>query len=108
MDSPGSIVGSLEGSRERIPAGDSSSASCWAPRLSISAKDPENKLWWRFNRRRLLAEEIRDSILDIDGTLEHGMQQQLMPHKPREYVTSGGFKNVDFQKPCIHWVCIYY
>lgn len=62
--------------------------------------DPANQLWWRFNRRRLLAEEIRDSLLAIDGTLEHGMQQQLMPHKPREYVTATGFKNVNFDFKC--------
>ena len=63
-------------------------------------KDPANKLWWRFNRRRLLAEEIRDTLLDIEGTLEHGMQQQLMTHKPREYVTGTGFKNVNFNFKC--------
>ena len=67
---------------------------------TAAAKDPANKLWWRFNRRRLLAEEIRDTLLAIDGTLEHGMQQQLMPHKPREYVTATGFKNVNFDFKC--------
>ncbi|MBM3457240.1 MAG: DUF1553 domain-containing protein, partial [Armatimonadetes bacterium] len=33
------------------------------------AKDPENHLWWRFDLRRLGAEEIRDSILQVNGTL---------------------------------------
>jgi hypothetical protein len=32
-------------------------------------KDPENKLLWKFNRRRLEAEEIRDSMLAISGAL---------------------------------------
>jgi hypothetical protein len=32
-------------------------------------KDPENKLLWKFNRRRLEAEEIRDSMLAISGRL---------------------------------------
>jgi hypothetical protein len=32
-------------------------------------KDPENKLLWKFNRRRLEAEEIRDAMLAISGTL---------------------------------------
>jgi hypothetical protein len=33
------------------------------------AKDPTNQLFWRFNMRRLTAEEIRDSILGANGTL---------------------------------------
>ena len=33
------------------------------------AKDPENELFWRFNARRLAAEEIRDSILAVNGSL---------------------------------------
>src|SRR6185436_8887883 len=32
-------------------------------------KDPENDLFWRFNMRRLDAEEIRDSILAVNGSL---------------------------------------
>ncbi len=32
-------------------------------------KDPENNLFWRFNMRRLSAEEIRDSILAANGSL---------------------------------------
>jgi hypothetical protein len=32
-------------------------------------KDPENKLLWKFSRRRLEAEEIRDSMLAISGRL---------------------------------------
>ena len=31
--------------------------------------DPENKLLWRFNRQRLEAEAIRDSILFVSGRL---------------------------------------
>jgi hypothetical protein len=33
------------------------------------AKDPENDLFWRFDMRRLSAEEIRDSILAVNGSL---------------------------------------
>ncbi len=32
-------------------------------------KDPENHLFWRFNLRRLRAEEIRDSVLWANGSL---------------------------------------
>ncbi|MDX1983867.1 MAG: PSD1 and planctomycete cytochrome C domain-containing protein [Bryobacteraceae bacterium] len=42
--------------------------------MSSNTGDPDNTLLWRFNRRRLEAEEIRDSILQISGRLnpEHG------------------------------------
>jgi len=33
------------------------------------AKDPNNDLFWRFDMRRLAAEEIRDSILNLTGQL---------------------------------------
>lgn len=32
-------------------------------------KDPGNKLFWRFNLRRLTAEEIRDSVINLTGKL---------------------------------------
>jgi hypothetical protein len=32
--------------------------------------DPSNRLWSRFNRRRLDVEEIRDAMLQIDGSLD--------------------------------------
>jgi hypothetical protein len=35
-----------------------------------AAKDVNNDLLWRFNRRRLTAEEIRDSFLALAGTLD--------------------------------------
>jgi hypothetical protein len=38
---------------------------------SASAElDPENRLLWTFNRRRLEAEEIRDAVLAISGALD--------------------------------------
>ena len=36
---------------------------------AAAAKDPENRLLWRANRRRLDAEALRDSILSIAGNL---------------------------------------
>ncbi|MEO8494482.1 MAG: DUF1553 domain-containing protein, partial [Planctomycetota bacterium] len=55
--------------------------------------DPENKLWWRFNRRRLEAESIRDSILAVAGQLDLQMGGSMLPTKNRAYVTSTA--NVD-------------
>lgn len=43
------------------------------------AKDPDNNLFWRFNPRRLSAEEVRDSILAASGTLN------LKMHGPSIY-----------------------
>lgn len=37
------------------------------------AADPANDLFWRFNMRRLSAEEIRDAVLFVSGQLNHEM-----------------------------------
>jgi len=39
------------------------------PPFASSTKDPDNRLLWRFNRQRLQAEAIRDSILFVSGRL---------------------------------------
>jgi hypothetical protein len=36
---------------------------------AAAAKDPDDKLLWKFNRRRLEAEEIRDAMLSVSGAL---------------------------------------
>ena len=36
---------------------------------AAAAKDPDNKLLWKFNRRRLEAEELRDATLAVAGRL---------------------------------------
>jgi mono/diheme cytochrome c family protein len=40
------------------------------PDQVAQAKDPENDLFWRFDLRRLSAEELRDSILLVSGQLD--------------------------------------
>jgi len=44
-------------------------------------KDPDNRLLWRFNRRRLEAEEIRDAMLAVAGNLnlEAGGPSLMVP-----------------------------
>lgn len=54
--------------------------------------DPENRLHWRFHRRRQSAEEIRDSLLALGGVLDLTMGGQLMKSKNRAYVTGTGSK----------------
>ncbi|MEK6235283.1 MAG: DUF1549 and DUF1553 domain-containing protein, partial [Planctomycetales bacterium] len=52
---------------------------------SALAKDPENDLFWRFNMRRLGAEEIRDSILSVNGSLNSKMfGPSVYPDIPQE------------------------
>ena len=47
--------------------------------------DPDNGLFWRFNMRRLTAEEVRDSILAVSGRLNPKMGgPSIYPPIPRE------------------------
>ncbi|MDY3557934.1 DUF1549 and DUF1553 domain-containing protein [Gemmata sp. JC673] len=52
-----------------------------------SKADPDNKLLWRMNRRRLEAEAVRDSILGAAGTLnrELGGPSVKVPLEPEVY-----------------------
>jgi cytochrome c553 len=53
------------------------------------AKDPDNRLFWRANRRRLEAEAIRDSILFVSGDLDMkpgGPSAELAPENRRRSV----------------------
>jgi hypothetical protein len=52
------------------------------------AKDPGNTLQWRFDRRRLEAEAIRDAILSVSGKLDRTMGGSLLTFQDRQYVTS--------------------
>lgn len=43
------------------------------PNAAALARDPLNNLFWRFDMRRLSAEEVRDSVLAVDGRLNPAM-----------------------------------
>ncbi len=46
------------------------------------ASDPSNTLYWKFNRQRLDAESIRDTLLLISGSLDPTPQTQAYPIPP--------------------------
>ncbi|MFN3653326.1 MAG: PSD1 and planctomycete cytochrome C domain-containing protein [Armatimonadota bacterium] len=47
--------------------------------------DPENRLLWRMPVRRLEAEEVRDALLAVSGTLDRTMGGSLLHVKNREF-----------------------
>ncbi len=55
---------------------------------TAATADPENRLRWRFDRRRLEAEAIRDSLLAVSGGLDLAMGGTLLATKNREYVAT--------------------
>lgn len=57
--------------------------------------DPENKLLWRFNRRRLTGEEVRDSVLALGPGLDTSMGGTLLKVKNRAYVTGSNTNITD-------------
>ena len=69
-----------------------------------NTKDPENRLWWRFNRRRLDAEEVRDALLTVGDNLDLQMYGQLLPNTDRAYVTGTGSKRTtyDFNRRSVY------
>jgi cytochrome c553 len=50
--------------------------------------DPDNRLLWRFNPRRLEAEAVRDSMLAVAGTLDRTVGGSLLNSGNFEYVTN--------------------
>ncbi len=66
-------------------------SSVW--RAAAAATDPDNKLLWRFNRRRLEGETIRDSMLAVSGLMNTRMYGPgVFPPLPPGMVTRGGWK----------------
>ena len=62
----------------------------------IGSNDPEGKLLWRFPRRRLSAEEIRDSILMVAGLLDRsvGQAHPFPPESSWNFTQHGPFYGV--------------
>ncbi|MEZ5357106.1 MAG: DUF1553 domain-containing protein, partial [Bryobacteraceae bacterium] len=61
-------------------------------REEAAAVDPENKLLWRFTRRRLEGEIIRDSMLSAAGLLNTRMYGKgVFPPMPPGVITRGGW-----------------
>ncbi len=52
------------------------------------AVDPDNRLWWRQERRRVEAEAVRDLLLQVGGTLDLTMGGSLLPVGNFDYVTN--------------------
>ncbi len=50
--------------------------------------DPPNRLWTRFNRTRMSVEQIRDSLLALDGTLDATMGGTLSESKKGKKTTT--------------------
>jgi hypothetical protein len=48
--------------------------------------DPENRLLWRFNLRRLEAEPIRDALLFVSGGLSAEIGGKTIPQRNKEFV----------------------
>ncbi len=54
-----------------------------------SDKDSGNRLYWRANRKRMEAEQVRDSILQVSGNLDDGLggpSQDLTPDYKRRTI----------------------
>ncbi|MBC7928115.1 MAG: PSD1 domain-containing protein [Bryobacteraceae bacterium] len=49
------------------------------------SKDPKNEFYWKFDRRRLSAEELRDSILQVSGQLDSS------PGGPHPFASRGSY-----------------
>ncbi|HLO97475.1 MAG TPA: DUF1549 domain-containing protein [Fimbriimonas sp.] len=63
-------------------------------------KDPDNRFLWRFNRRRLEAEAIRDSIFFVAGMLDRTKGGTLINLPPRAYVTNDQSANpINYNSP---------
>ncbi len=52
--------------------------------LRAAQRDPDNKLHWRFNRQRLDAESLRDTLLQMSDELDRVMPREPHPFPPSD------------------------
>lgn len=86
-------------------------ASTSSSRKAASA-DPTNKLYWRFDRRRLDAESIRDGVMYVAGTLDLStpgahpfpdiMKTRFTQHRPFQAVYSSKARTVYLMTQRLH------
>jgi hypothetical protein len=55
------------------------------PAAATAERDPENRLWGRFEVRRLEAEAVRDALLAVAGSLDRTQGGSLLQVKNREF-----------------------
>jgi mono/diheme cytochrome c family protein len=68
------------------------------PDPAALAKDPENDLLWRFDLRRLSAEEVRDSVLAVSGNLNRKIGgPSIYPHIQREVLQGQSMPGVGWR-----------
>ena len=61
------------------------------------AKDPLNDSFWRFDMRRLDAEEIRDSVLAVSGSLNPALYgPPIYPEVPKEVLATQSIPGADW------------
>jgi hypothetical protein len=71
------------------------------PDVAALARDPENDLLWRFDVRRLEAEEIRDSILAVCGNLNLKMGgPSIHPAIPKEVLAGQSMPGHGWDQAC--------
>jgi hypothetical protein len=72
---------------------------------TAAARDPDNRLLWRWNRRRLDAESYRDALLAVGGTLDRAMGGSLLQGGNRGYVPgypNSTYDNYDFPRRSVY------
>ena len=62
------------------------------------AKDPQNDSFWRFDMRRLDAEEVRDSILAVSGSINLTLfGPPIYPEVPKEVLATQSIPGADWE-----------